>query len=900
MATRIAQGPSTRRDQLDVLLLRAFDGLLVGILLVAPLFMGGRHPVGELVYVAMVAAAIGAWCVRAALGAKAPWRLSGVEWLLAAAVALLAVQIVALPAPVLAKIAPLGGQLLPLWSGGSGEASLGEWSTVSLTPQATRGQFVILLAHVMLFLVVVQRIQSVDDVERLLRWIAVAVMVMAAIGLLQLLFCNKKFLWIYEHPSRTTEQAVRGMFANPNHLASFLALGVAPLIAWIAGCARPQSAHGNPARSRRASGSRWRGATGASQGAQGDPRQLALLVGAGVVAFAGLLTFSRGGVLVLVLAAAIATLLCVRLGALGRWSLVGLGVAALVVVGALGLFGYQPLARQMETLGSGEIDEIDPHTVRLSLWAADVQAFSHSPLLGAGAGSHAEVYPTFLATYVDKEFTHAESGYVHLLLETGAIGALIAVALLCAALRWAGGTFFGDGQGQVKACAAAVLTGLIVSAVHSIWDFVWFIPACMSMTIVLAACGCRLWQLSRQRRDIGVGGAASATPREFALSGFAWSIAAILLAGVGVLMVVNRTGPALAASGWERFLALRRAETELGEEVTADVLMDPLADAIEHDPDNARLNLRMAAVCIRRFEFEQSKGDVPMPLAQIRDAARASAFADKAQQDAWINRITGENRKWLDLGLFYAHRALRLCPLQGEGYTVLAELSFLQGPQAFDQSRLIDQALRVRPNDAHVLYAAGRDAALAGDDERAIALWRKAFQREPKYRALIIAAVAPQIPAEEFLRHFTPNAAQSRELLAFYRDRQMAEPAAVVARHLIGQLKDEAAHAPLPRGARLWNDAHALCADLGDDSEALACIERAVAADPLSYDYHRSLAKALLAVGQNDRAIAQLHWCRQHRSGDPAVERLLELARRGTSVEPLKTAAGAPTGATRR
>jgi len=884
--------------------LRLFDALLASVLFIAPLFMGGRHPVGEWVYVCLVSAAVATWFGRQAFlagtdAAPVAWRRSGVELLLLGAVGVVAAQLVPLSSGMLANVSPLVANLLPLWTDSGAPVKLGAWSTVSLAPAATRGELVVLLAHAMLFLVVVQRLQTSADVERLLRWIALAAIGMAALGMLQFLFSNGKFLWVYEHPSRTTDSAVKGTFANQNHLASFLALGVGPLIAWIAGFGRDGRPQHRPARkNRRKTGwSTSRTPSGLPSRFQGhDVEQLALLVGLGVVVFAGLCTFSRGGVIILTLAAVLATVPLIWLGVLGRWALGSLAAALLTVIGALFIFGYDPLVQQMETLSGASLEEMDPHAVRLKLWSADLQAFSQAPLLGVGAGSHAEVYPIFLQEQTDKEFTHAESSYIQILLETGIAGAVVAVALLVAALSWAGLALRRNGANAAGTCAAAALAGLAASATHSIWDFVWFIPACMSLTVILAACACRLWQLSRSH----AGSREGAPPRfETPLSGFSWALATVLVVGIGVIMISHHSGPALASSGWERFLALRRAETQGNDEAVSAVLITPLADALRHDPDNARAHLRMSAACIRRFEEEQQQSDIPMPLSQIRDAARASGFSTKSEQDAWINRITGENRRWLDQALFHVRRALELCPLQGEAYTVLAEVAFLHGPEMSQPSIFLEQALRVRPYDAHVLFAAGRDAALQGDDERAIELWRTAFHSEHKYRQQIIATVAPAVSADAFLQHFSPTPPQLRSLFAFYRANEMDEEAKLIGRQLAEHTAAEAAqHTGLDSG-ELWNQASAYYHFVGEEERGLSCMEKAVAADPLQYDYHRSLAAQLLSCNRYEAAIEQLRWCRQRRRRDAKVERLWQIARRGPRIEaasdsPKKAGRGEP------
>ena len=266
------------------ILLRLVDAGLLGVIFVAPLFMGGRGDIGRLVYVALVCGTAVCWLVRQCLLADASWRWSGLEWILLAGVLLVVLQLAPLPPGVLRTLSPQIPGLLPLWTTqASPETQLGVWNQLTLSPQATRGGLITFLAHALLFLVLVQRIRDVHDVKRLVRWLALAAIGMAVLGLAQMLFGNGKFLWIYEHPSRDTYRVVKGSFQNQNHFAHFLALGIGPLLWWLhrLWTAAPKASFGSGGRS-------W---------SQSEILKHALTIGLGLVAFAGLLTFSRGGVL---------------------------------------------------------------------------------------------------------------------------------------------------------------------------------------------------------------------------------------------------------------------------------------------------------------------------------------------------------------------------------------------------------------------------------------------------------------------------------------------------------------------------------------------------------------------------------------------------------------------------
>ena len=110
------------------------------------------------------------------------------------------VQLIPLPQSVLQWLAPHTARILPLWGPeGDPALSLGDWSRISLTPAATRSALVMFSAYGLLFLVTVQRVRSLEDVERLLRWCGLSAVLMASFGLIQFLTANGKSFSVGVH-----------------------------------------------------------------------------------------------------------------------------------------------------------------------------------------------------------------------------------------------------------------------------------------------------------------------------------------------------------------------------------------------------------------------------------------------------------------------------------------------------------------------------------------------------------------------------------------------------------------------------------------------------------------------------------------------------------------------------
>ena len=350
------------------------DAALAGCILLVPLVMGGRHAVGQLVLVSLAVVAAAAWTASQCLRPEALWRPTRATALLVAGVVLLLVQLTPLPASVLGWIAPHTLELLPLWGPGAEPGvALGPWSQISLTPGDTRSAMVIFLSYGLLFVVAVQRIGGVEDVERLLRWCGLSAVVMAGFALVQYLAGNGKFFWFHEAPFTDTLHVVKGSFTNRNHFAHFLALGIGPLIWWL---------HDVHRRAHRVRSGHFEVA-----GRDHQRRELhgyLLMAAVGMVLFAGLLSLSRGGNSVLFLAATLAAVVTCRAAAVRGRFIAGLAAVGLLIGVSLAVFGYDRVSDRLSDLSSGSVERLDENDGRRTIWGAVVARHCRFRPVGLG------------------------------------------------------------------------------------------------------------------------------------------------------------------------------------------------------------------------------------------------------------------------------------------------------------------------------------------------------------------------------------------------------------------------------------------------------------------------------------------------------------------------------------
>ncbi len=846
-------------------LLHIVDAGLAGVICVSPFVFGGRHDMGRLMLVLLIAVTAAAWFARQAILPAARWPGTIVHLFIVLAAALLVLQIVPLPSEWIASLSPKTAELLPLWNAGGQQATgFGTWQTLSFMPHETTKSLAMLLSYGLLFGVVIGRIQSTDDIQRFIMWVAISATLMATFGLLHYFTSDGRFFWFYHHPHRRAI-SLSGAFVNRNHFANFLVLGVGPLIAWTLAL-RQRSLQAPSCRS-----TNW--------------KLRAIAASLAPVSFAIVCSGSRGGAVALLVAASVLTAIYLYRGLVDSRFVFGLAALAVVVVALLSLHGYDNVAQRLGDFAEGSIDELDESGIRRQLWTANIAAFNDHWWVGAGAGSHSEVYPIYLPDSYEKTYTHAENGYLQVASETGIGGVVLLAALIAVCGGWCATCLrHGREPDEIRLFGAAA-AGLAASLAHSVVDFVWYIPACMSITIVLGGCLLRLSQLVKPSESPQPGIRMLPRGRWLELTA-----AAVMIGGWSVHVYV---GPAMAAIHWGRYLrasvadsklahtemdqliADARAPTFADHERLNDTMIRHLEDVIDWDPNFARAHLRLASKYMLKFEWSQQHADNAMGLAQLHDAATSSHFASADDYLAWLERAFGENLGWLRLAAAEARQALTLCPLQGDAYVCLADLCFLDGPDAGAARSYVDQALRVRPYDAGVRYAVGEQAWRRGEIEQAIDQWSACFGDTGPHQLRIVYWLAGRMPAPLFVSAFKPDWRTLRQIWSRYRE--FGQPQDLEA--VLAYTKElSAREAKGQRGryaAQIWWRQASLHVEMDQPEEALACLERAYACDPTLYSVRNALAKALQSADRFAEAEAHLRWCLARRPADKALSNAL-------------------------
>lgn len=793
-------------------LLLAVDAVIAFLLIVFPFVMGGREAWGHWLLISLACLLSGLWCWHRAIeGGRL--RLLWLEPLAAAGLLLVWFQTQPLPANVLRQVSGEYRQLIPAWADlQQGEAGSGGWKTVSFLPTETQHALLMLAAYVMIGMVFAQRFSKVEDCHRILKTVAVSGMLMAGFSVLQLVFSNDRFFWFYQHPWTGTREVLKGAFTNRNHFAQFLALSLGPLLWWA--LARHPQESADPVMKRRGLGPAH--GNHSQMDRIVDPHLLMLLGGTTGVLLAIMLSLSRGGLLAAGIACSVVFTGLWRSGRIGSSLAFSMILMGVLCVAGIAVFGGQKVESRVDQLATMDADRIDESNARRSIWQADLNAARRFPLLGTGIGSHRFVYPAYmqdLADYATCTFSHAESSWIHLLLEAGLTGVFcLAAGLLLVGWRLSR-AFWQRVDATSLAAMSAAAAGLVGGIVHSVADFIWYVPAIVVTTLALTVCALRL-------------AAARETDSGLPLPRIAW----LGLAGACALLLTTVQPELLdRISGerwWNRYLIAaseaRQAAAENGEngeepvvvgdsdeqprpqyapeQDDAELEMIPEGDlklakygdsdtqqsesteritqlrsqlamllrAWKERPEQPEVAIHIARRSLELFDLLQEASDNPLPLMQIRDAVLTSGFESDAAMMEFLNRAFGKSIKLPLLADTMSRTALQLCPLQTEAWKNLISTGFLRDSQDEQHLRTIAQTLRLGRYDPAIRFSVGQSLFLSGYADEAVVQWNAAFHANRNIRKRICDALAPRFSAQDLLTNFNPELTELEDIFAAY------------------------------------------------------------------------------------------------------------------------------------
>lgn len=396
-------------------------------------------------------------------GAVEPWSLALFELILTSLLLLWGIkalvdrqlEIVLPPAtiPILALL------LLGLAQSVAFTGTAGTRISLSLDVESTRHAVTILFCLAASFVVAANFLITRERLLLLGNALTLFGAVVAAFALMQYLTWDNRMYWL-----RATSSTVFGPFVNRNHFAGYMAM-LAPLpLGLILTVVRGQA-------------------------------RLIYGLAAALMGTAAILSGSRSGVISLIAALVFIALLSRRSRGhyrLTRLSRIGpIVVVMITILASVFWIGATPVIERFGQAVDALVHSGSPDLGRAQIWRDTLGIIRTYPVVGAGLGSYATVYPRYAETEESFGLNYAHNDYLQVLADGGAIGGLILVGFIaCILAAIYRGLASRDPIFSGMSLAAGA--GIIAVGVQSLSDTDLQIPSNALLFLVLSAVVSRL------------------------------------------------------------------------------------------------------------------------------------------------------------------------------------------------------------------------------------------------------------------------------------------------------------------------------------------------------------------------------------------------------------------------
>ena len=373
-------------------------------------------------------------------------------------------QMLPLPENILKVVSPAA---LSTWRD-FGSFPAGTYHPISINPDATRQELFRLLGYAAVFILIISRYRSKDQVNSLVKMILFMAFFLVVFAVIQKATWNGRVFWIFPVDDSIGDR-IWGTYINRDHFAGYLEMAIPLAMGMLLYRApRVPTLPGDPLGRRI---SRFMSSENFTSYAL-----LFLLVL--MLAAALFMTFSRGGILAFVFSSVFFAWITYRRRSLNRQT----GFLALLSVGVFAVVVLASWDRLEEKFA--ELDKA--HVGRLTVWTDAIGIMHDYPLVGTGLGTFKNAYMRYQSSMPQLIFDHAHNDYVELFTDTGAVGFVLVMGMGLI-FFWHAFRRWRHKHSQFGKCiGAGGLSSLAAMSLHSFVDFNLHIPANALLFVVIA------------------------------------------------------------------------------------------------------------------------------------------------------------------------------------------------------------------------------------------------------------------------------------------------------------------------------------------------------------------------------------------------------------------------------
>lgn len=816
-----------RGDQLD----RVMEGLLIAMLAFMPLAFGAVEAWSEMIVIALAGAMSVCFLLKPVLSGRVSFVWTWAYVPVAVFLIVVLVQLIPLPTTLVQVISPNTASRKAELLGdlpGAGEAL--SRMTVSFYPHATRHGLRLVLAIAAVFAVVLNVYRRPDQIVRLLVAIAAVGAGVAVLAAAQNLFGNDKIYWFVESPHGVAHS---GPFVNHSHYAQFMNLSVGSALGALLYQVRRGFAR------RKVTPEAVAEYLGSREARPIWALLAMAVVGAGTV----FLAMSRGGVISMLMAGALTTVvLSLRRPMRGTgWIMVVLALGAFSCVLYIGFDAVYDRLATLRDLSSAEGG-------RRQIISDIAVAWARFPLLGTGLGTHEVVYPEFDRSTVPALASHAENEYAQAVEETGILG----LVSLLAFAGFIGVHYIRAVKGNhIPICSVAygLGFGLVAILLHSLSDFGQHLPANAVLTVVFCALLIRLSRLTKgEVAESHETVCVTAHSRPF------WTAGLVVVCIVWVWGLLGANSARVAEAHWKQVLAAERGLMEDGWQGTDEEyvhLLGQAGKAVDRQPDNVTyrhwLNVYRWHALSR--VTDPNTGQLVLPVEALE-------FAERIAEEL--------------------NRARAACPTFGATWCVLGQLERSVLGRIDEGAQHIREGVKLAPCDATARLVAGALALEEGDPDTAFAHLDRAAALDGRLFREIAMLLTDQADRPDLALQIAGEDLYRLNVMVSVLEAtgQSTESVEQVRRKVVALLEQRCRESDPPAWALAWLGG--IYARDGRMAEAIDFYRQALDLDYGRVDWRFNRARLLAEMGALADAIREAETCLRLRPEHAAAKRLID------------------------